>query len=508
MATSLNTKRTIIGVLSLVFIVVLLMALWKEVQHAMPDYKAAPILDAGTKHCISCHGEQGVGKVIVEQWKNSKHAEVGVGCLECHQAKEGDIDGYEHEGQFIATIVTPNDCAECHAEEAEQFVTSHHADAGMIMGSLDNVLAEVVEGHAAYMDGANPAAASGCWQCHGSRVQFLTDENGDPKYNDMGILLLDPKTWPNTGMGRINLDGSKGSCSACHNRHHFSIAQVRQPENCGKCHMGPDHPQLEIYNESKHGINFRAHREDMNLGAQPWVVGQDYSAAPTCATCHMSATPDQPVTHDVGDRISWTLRPKVSEKIDAAAMAKFEAQGKPLPEGFLTWEQRRKGMQNVCFQCHTRDYVKNFYIQYDNMVHLYNDKFGKPALALMKALKSEKLITPIPFDDKIEWTYFFLWHHEGRRARMGASMMGPDYTQWHGNFEVADRFYMELVPEVEELIADGKKHGKTAQANKVQALLDDILNSEMHKWFLGKTDPEEVARRKAASAEFRKRYSE
>jgi hypothetical protein len=91
---------------------------------------------------------------------------------------------------------------------------------------------------------------------------------------------------------------------------------------------------------------------------------------------------------------------------------------------------------------------------------------------------------------------------------MGASMMGPDYTQWHGNFEVADRFYMELVPEIEELIAEGKKHGKTAQANKVQALLDEILNSEMHKWFLGKSDPAEVAKRKAASAEFRKRYSD
>ena len=126
----------------------------------------------------------------------------------------------------------------------------------------------------------------------------------------------------------------------------------------------------------------------------------------------------------------------------------------------------------------------------------------------MKALGSEKLITPIPFDEKIEWTYFFLWHHEGRRARMGASMMGPDYTQWHGNFEVADRFYMELVPEIEEIIDEAKKHGKTAQANKVQALLDDILNSEMHKWFLGKSDADEIAKRKAASAEFRKRYSE
>jgi len=508
MATSLNTKRTIIGVLSLVFIVVLLIALVKEVQRAAPDYKPAPIVDEGTKHCISCHSEKGAGKVIVEQWKDSKHAEVGVGCLECHSAEKSDVDAYEHEGQIIATIVTPNDCAKCHADEAEQFTTSHHADAGMIMGSLDNVLAEVVEGHASFMDDSNPAAASGCWQCHGSKVEVKKDENGETMYNDMGILLLDPKTWPNTGMGRVNLDGSKGSCTACHNRHHFSIAQARQPENCGKCHMGPDHPQLEIYNESKHGINYHAHREKMNLDAQPWIVGQDYIAAPTCATCHMSATPDQTVTHDVGDRISWTLRPKVSEKIDAAELAKYEANGKPLPDDFLTWEQRRKNMQNVCFQCHTRDYVQNFYYQYDNEVHLYNEKFGKPALALMGALGKEGLITSIPFDDKIEWTYFFLWHHEGRRARMGAAMMGPDYTQWHGNFEVADRFYMEMVPEVMELIDEGMKHGKAAGARNVQTLLDDILNSDMHKWFLGKQDPEEVTRRKEAAAEFRKRYSE
>ncbi len=507
MATSLNTKRSIIGVLSIVFLAVLVIALWKEVERAMPDYKAAPILDEDTRHCTSCHGEQGAGKVIVEQWKNSKHSEVGVGCLECHEADKDDPDAFEHEGKIIATIVTPNDCAECHAEEAHQFVTSHHADAGMIMGSLDNVLAEVVEGHTAFNNGSNPAAASGCWQCHGSKVTVLKDDQGNPLYNDVGVLMLDPKTWPNTGMGRINLDGSKGSCSACHTRHNFSVAQVRQPENCGKCHMGPDHPQLEIYNESKHGINFHANKDKMNLDAQPWVVGQDYNASSTCATCHMSATPNQAVTHDVGDRISWTLRPKVSEKIDAAELAKYEAKGEPLPDDFLTWEQRRKNMTDVCLQCHTRNYVVSFYNQYDNQVNLYNEKFGKPALALFKLLKSEGLTTSVPFDEKIEWEYFYLWHHEGRRARMGASMMGPDYTQWHGNFEVAENFYTKFVPEIKEIIAEAKKHGKSAQAAKVQKKLDEVLNSEMHKWYIGKTDPEEIKKRKKASAEFRKRYS-
>ena len=52
-----------------------------------------------------------------------------------------------------------------------------------------------------------------------------------------------------------------------------------------------------------------------------WILGKDYSAAPTCATCHVSGyvTPTGEVkgnSHDVGDRISWTLRPIVSTKIN------------------------------------------------------------------------------------------------------------------------------------------------------------------------------------------------
>ena len=505
---NLNTKRFFIGILSIAFLVVLLFAIYKETQKQLPGYKPAPVVDETTKHCMSCHGEKGEGKIIVEQWKESKHAQVGVGCIECHKAKEGDVDGYEHHGNFIATIVTPNDCARCHEKEAKEFTASHHADAGAIMGSLDNVLAEVIEGHAGFNNGTNPGAASGCWQCHGSRVELLKDKDGNILKNDEGIPQFDPKTWPNTGIGRINLDGSKGSCSACHNRHHFSVAQVRQPENCGKCHIGPDHPQLEIYKESKHGINFYAHREKMNLDAQPWIVGQDYTAAPTCATCHMSATPDQPVTHEIGSRISWTLRPKVSEKVDAALIKKYKKLGKPLPDNFLTWEQRRKNMQNVCSQCHSKDYIKNFYTQFDNAINMYNEKYGKPGVKLMKALKENKLINSIPFDEKIEWDWFLLWHHEGRRMRHGAAMMGPDYTQWHGNFELAENFYTKMVPEIKKLIAKARKNGNVAGANAVEKVLNETLNSDMHKWYLGKMSEEEKAKRKEAAKHFRERYAQ
>ncbi len=90
---------------------------------------------------------------------------------------------------------------------------------------------------------------------------------------------------------------------------------------------------------------------------------------------------------------------------------------------------------------------------------------------------------------------------------MGASMMGPDYTQWHGMYEVADRFYAEFVPEVRELIAEGRSHGKGTAAGQVEALLNDILNSDLHKWYLGKMGTEEKAAREKAQAEFKQRYA-
>ena len=75
-------------------------------------------------------------------------------------------------------------------KETKEFKDSHHARGGKILGSLDNVLAEVVEGHTAFNNGANPAAASGCWQCHGSKVALLMDSDGNPVKDDQGILLL------------------------------------------------------------------------------------------------------------------------------------------------------------------------------------------------------------------------------------------------------------------------------------------------------------------------------
>ncbi len=446
------------------------------------NLKAFDALSKESQQCAACHKD--INRGLFQQWGDSKHYGANVGCFECHGAKPTDPDSIKHYGFTVSVLVTPKDCGQCHEREVNEFTASHHADAGKILGSLDNMLAEVVEGKLMF-NGQSPAGVSGCGQCHGSEVKVM--ENGD----------LDPTTWPNSGIGRINPDGSKGSCNACHQRHKFNIVQARRPEACGKCHLGPDHPQKEIYEESKHGIAFYGNISDMNLDSSKWVVGEDYDAAPTCATCHMSATKDQPITHDVGSRISWTLRPPVSEKIDAKNRGKVKS-----------WEDRRADMKKVCVACHTSTWTNNFYKQFDGVVELYNEKFAKPGLSLMNFLKEEKLLSETSFDERIEWTWFLLWHHEGRRSRHGAAMMAPDYVQWHGLFEVAHRFYIELIPEFEEVLHKAELKGNKKAAEKGKKLLEKILSRPEHAWFTGK-EPEEIKRaRLKAQQEFKQRYAQ
>lgn len=409
---TLQFKKYMVALFGVAFIAATVTVGIVERNRSRPEAAAIAYADATTRACIDCHEEKHVATDWNRQWAASRHAQKGIGCMSCHQAKPGDKDKWDHEGYLVANVPSPMDCIGCHKEQAEQFMNSHHAKAAQFIGSLDNMLGEMVEG--------GPAANLGCKQCHGSTV--VVDAKGVPQ----------PGSWPNTGIGRVNPDGSLGSCSACHTRHMFSKQQAREPVTCGRCHMGPDHPQIEIFNESKHGIMFASWRERMNMGSRTWVLGKDYSHAPTCTTCHMSATPTLPVTHEIGDRISWTLRPVISKRLD-------------------NWEPKRKRMASVCQECHAKTWVANHFTMFDDAVTLYNTKYATPAQAVMDRLKAAKKITPTPFDDEIEWTFYELWHHEGRRARMGASMTGPDFTQWHGFYEVSKHFYTKFLPEAERL---------------------------------------------------------
>ena len=534
---SLTAKKYIIGILGLIFLASLVLVQWKEIQrkqHEVEGRTTNVSIPFRSQKCVECHQQSSPG--IIDHWKYSTHAQKGIGCVECHEAEKDDVDGFLHYGETIATIVTPRDCSKCHKTEYEEFTNSHHAMAGNILASLDNRLAETVEGNREPFNPHSPTPGRpdrsadtlvngmasvnvGCKQCHGAKIALVAtdgklitvddlqpDENGKPTNaeavarikRDADTLrpVLAASAWPNTGIGRINLDGSRGSCSACHSRHDFSPRRARQPENCGKCHLGPDHPQKEIYEESKHGVAFRDLKDKMNLDSAHWVLGEDYSQAPTCATCHMSGHSKNggKITHDPSIRLSWTNRPPISLVMDTDEHGKVIKETDPAKRKALidaahqldlpaTWQEKRQNMEQVCLHCHTQNFVGAFYQQYDDFVVNYNEKFAKPGDKIMKALRAAGLITKAQFDEEIEWTWFYLWHHEGRRARHGASMMAPDYAHWHGMYEVAERFYMELIPQARELAEHAEKDGKADAAAQVNQVIDEILQRPEHQWF-------------------------
>ncbi|MEW5820044.1 MAG: multiheme c-type cytochrome [Cyanobacteriota bacterium] len=407
-------------------------------------------LSKETKQCIDCHKKENIHTSQIVEWSKSEHALKGVGCFECHTAMKEDSDAWNHEGIVISKIVSPKDCSKCHIKEFKEFDSSHHAKGGEILGSIDNYIGEVVEGPG--------ASIQGCQSCHGSIIKINKDGS------------IDPKTWPNIGIGRLNPDGSKGSCSACHSKHNFSMAVARNPRSCAKCHIGPDHPQIEIYEESIHGRIFMSKEKDMNLDNPEWILGKDYTAAPNCVTCHMGGSKNLLKTHDIGNRLSLDLRSVLSKPTDNS-------------------DAKRENMKMICRNCHGTEWFNNFYKQLDSTVDLYNNQYAGPATEIMNRLRAKGVLTPQPLDEEIEWIYFELWHHEGRRVRHGAAMMGPDYVQWHGFYELAHNFYFKFLPLAKEL-------GETEY-------VENLLNEPEHAWIKG-YKPENLKLQEAAFEKWQK----
>ena len=180
--------------------------------------------------------------------------------------------------------------------------------------------------------------------------------------------------------------------------------------------MGPDHAQLEIYHESKHGVLFALQKNQMNLSADPKHLTTRDMPIPTCATCHMSGLEGMNVTHDVTERLSWWLFAPVSKK-------------RP------NYQIGQDKMKSLCLKCHAKTQIETFYLEAEEVVLATNEKV-KEALQLVADLREEKLLTPEPFDEPIEFIAFDLWHYYGRTAKHGAFMGGADFVQWHGNYEL------------------------------------------------------------------------
>jgi hypothetical protein len=361
------------------------------------EQPSASLVRASGK-CAECHAQQQF--TVVHEYEMSRHGQRGVNCLDCHQPAANQ-EKKEHHGFVVSTKLTAGNCRSCHEPIYQEFLRSRHAAPSWAAVYGEAALKpQMVEFSERYQPGGTrrpphplvalegqSGASSGCAQCH--------------------------------AVGRPNDDDTIGTCTACHTRHTSSVAIARLPTTCGQCHLGPDHSQLEIYEESKHGVMFRAQERLLKLDAPPKSLTTRDMFVPTCATCHMSGINGQKVTHDPSDRLSYYLADPIT---------------KPRPNH----DRGEIAMKQICVQCHTPALVDRVYTEAVKVVASTNARV-QAASDIMAALRKEGALSGPPFSHPIDFVYFDLWHYDGRTSKHGAFMGGADFIQWHGNYPMLAR---------------------------------------------------------------------
>lgn len=392
--SNIKIQQWLIGIFSILLIVTLMIVATVEVKKTQ-GHKPEIDVDKISNQCIACHEIENIAVKQIDAWEGSEHAIMGIGCNDCHEAKEDDFDAQRcPESDFlIARHPTPKDCAECHEQQVAEFTNSKHAHQFWLLKNADRAILE------------NPIATRhGCEECH-------------------NIANM----WP---------DGSVGECDVCHAKHSFDMAVARQPETCGECHVGPDHPHIEIYLESKHGNIFKAKGDEWDMRYNTTKNEPIPIEAPVCVTCHMDGNEKQPMTHDVSARLAtesqapWSFRTVWDE------------------EGLGSWEVKRERMESICNSCHAPSFVDTYLLTAD-LVNLQYNEIRRFFVYWTKKLTANGMIDRlkadgkyysdpvlIGYDETPEKMMYYSWHHEGRRFRHGAEMMGADYTQWHGIWEI------------------------------------------------------------------------
>ena len=443
----------------------------------------APVSEE-TESCIECHTSLHPG--IVQDWLKSRHAKVSpaqgldkprlerrvsvekvpehltnaaVGCAECHTMNaDKHQDSFEHNDYQVHTVVTPDDCAVCHEAEARQYQKNLMSKARTIL--LENPvyvgLMNEVNGTHRLQDMETTLTppnddtnADACLYCHGTKVEITGLRTVDSDMGEMQIPIL--SGWPNQGVGRLNPDGTTGSCSACHVRHQYSIEMARKPYTCSECHKGPDVPAYAVYQVSKHGNIHSVLNKGWDFDAVPWKVGKDFTA-PTCATCHVSllvGEDDRVVaerTHQMNNRSGWRLfgvpyahaHPKSPDtsiiRNKAGLPLATELTGEPASEYLIDaqeQEQRRQAMKTICLSCHGSNWVDGHFERLENTILTTNEMTLTSTKVLLsawdkgaaKGLEHNDSI----FNEAIErkWTEQWLFH--ANSARLASAMAGADY---------------------------------------------------------------------------------
>ena len=406
---------------------------------------AGPAGAAPIGECLPCHREK--TPAAVRQWEESAHFKAKVNCEKCH--------GTDHEKMLRGEArVDQKVCAPCHQKAYDTHRQSRH---GMGLhsgwGCTRNLPNRDPRECAFCHEEGSTAPLSGV-QC----ARFLKQS---------------------TEMGEIGCNychNVENSCASCHTNHGTDLKYVRDPISCAKCHMGPDHPQWEMWQTSLHGSLFTTYGE---------------KTGPTCQTCHMPGG-----SHNVSFGITMS-----SGGIPYAA-----DKAKPA----------REEMLGVCSSCHATGFARRELTR-DDAVQQQSLVIVKEAEKIVWDLHDHGLLDPMPanrpphplsgaklvtdsqllYEDTshIERLLFKMKKYDYARTIKGAFHQNPAYTHWLGNAELK----MDLVDiKAEASRLRSRAAVPAAAAAKIPAASrEQQLQALKNKVERGAISPEEYEREKA-----------
>ncbi len=292
----------------------------------------------GGQECVLCHTVQTPG--IVKDWKRSRHSQPGktssmekeevVTCNRCH--------GSDHTKLKMPDI---NVCGECHMDKVVQ-----HKSGGK--GSHGNAFHLEILENGEIID--KPAGEThGCAACH-------------------GII--------------------ENRCDGCHSRHLFRPSEARRSENCGICHMGPEHSEYNAWSSSYHGKIYSAQSDewDWNRSLKDWGKREKEGQlpaprTPTCAFCHM---------------------PRGTHNVQKALTVDSDSGMSLVDRGAEQYAAKRTAWVRTCQTCHSPRFARDQLETMDNQIKISFTKV-REAFKIVLDLKKEGLLDPMPEGLAPDW---------------------------------------------------------------------------------------------------------
>ncbi len=397
---------------------------------------AAPIGD-----CIPCHREK--TPAAVRQWEASAHARAKIGCEKCH--------GTDHDKMLKGEAkVTMTACSPCHQKAYDTHRNSRHG-MGLHSGW----------GCTRNLPNRNP---SECAFCHEAGSTIPKSEVQCARFLKQSNEMAE--------IGCNYCHSVENSCASCHTNHLTDLKIVRDPASCAKCHMGPDHPQWEMWQTSLHGTLY---------------ANQGEKIGPNCQTCHMVGG-----THDVSVGIT--------------------ASSGGIPYAADKAKPNRSAMIIICSQCHAPAFAQRELDRNDAVLQ-QSLKIIKEAEAIVWDLHDNSLLDPMPeqrpphplkgnklvtdsqllYEDTshIERLLFKMKKYDYARTIKGAYHQNPAYTHWYGNAELK----MDLI-DIKAEASRLRSRGKLTTETALPAAAEQQLRALKNKVDRGALTPEQYTEEK------------